>query len=469
MDRVVWLRRLGVVLVLLASAAPAAGQSSDSAAAGGPAPGIAPRPRVLTSVAQGLAVNVAVNRFDAWVLGEGWARVGLSSWKSNLRLGWEWDENAFGTNMFAHPYHGGLYFNAGRAKGLDYWQSAPLAFLGSWMWEYFGETHRPSLNDFFMTSFGGIALGEVFHRVAATIRDNGTSGRTRLLRELGAAALDPIGASNRLARGDWSRVGPNPPEHRPRQLVFRFNAGARRVREEDGPETLYSPTMVVDVSYGDRFGPITNTPYDVFDLRGQISPAGGGLNQLRSAGRLFGMGITRAEARHRHLFEVRQRFDYVNNPVYQFGAQSVEAGILSRWWAGKTVRLRSRFAVDGMFLGAIDAPFSGIGERTYDFGPGLGATVELAVERRGVTYLAWYNRVEYLHTVSGAQANHAILFSGLEATLPVGRGLGLGFHLSGDDRSSTYAVFPDDRRRFLEARVFLSWTDVNRPPPRAPQ
>lgn len=453
--------RLGVLLAGIDAGA-AAAQSRDSTLP--PPAARTPRPRPLPALAQALAANLVVNRFDAHVLGADWARVGWSSWKHNLRLGWEWDENAFGTNMFAHPYHGGLYFNAGRANGLDFWQSAPLAFLGSWTWEYFGETHRPSLNDFFMTSFGGIALGEVFHRVAATLRDNRATGRSRLLRELGAAALDPIGAGNRLARGGWSRTGPNPPGHRPGQLLFRFNAGARRIREEDAPETIYSPTMVVDVAYGDPFGPIVHTPFDVFDVRAQVSPAGGGLNQLRAAGRLFATGITGVEARHRHLFEVRQRFDYVNNPVYRFGAQGVEAGLLSRWWAGKTVRLRSRVAVDGMLLGAIDAPFSGVGERSYDFGPGMGATVELALERRGVTYLTWYNRLEYLHTVSGAQADHAILFTGLEGTLPVGRGLGLGFHLSGDDRTSTYATAPDDRRRFLEARVFISWTDVNRPP-----
>ena len=75
--------------------------------------------------------------------------------------------------MFAHPYHGGLYFNAGRSNGLTFWESAPLAFLGSWTWEYLGETHRPALNDFFMTSFGGIALGEVFHRVATTYMEIG--------------------------------------------------------------------------------------------------------------------------------------------------------------------------------------------------------------------------------------------------------------------------------------------------------
>ena len=54
-----------------------------------------------------------------------------------------WDDNMFSTNMFAHPYHGNLYFNAARSSGYSYWQSIPYAFGGSFMWEYFGETHNP--------------------------------------------------------------------------------------------------------------------------------------------------------------------------------------------------------------------------------------------------------------------------------------------------------------------------------------
>ena len=138
------------------------------------------------AIGQTIAINTFVNRMDAWAFKDDWARSGTRAWGRNLRLGWEWDEDAFPTNMFAHPYHGGLYFNAGRANGLSYFQSVPLAFFGSWTWEHFGETYRPSLNDWFMTSFGGIALGEMFHRMSSTIRDNGATGRGRTMRELAA-------------------------------------------------------------------------------------------------------------------------------------------------------------------------------------------------------------------------------------------------------------------------------------------
>src|SRR5262249_16200974 len=80
-----------------------------------------PRHRVLWAVGEALAVNVLVNRWDAWGRNQPWAHVDPHSWGSNLRLGWNWDEDHFFTNMFSHPYHGGLYFNSGRDNCLSYW------------------------------------------------------------------------------------------------------------------------------------------------------------------------------------------------------------------------------------------------------------------------------------------------------------------------------------------------------------
>src|SRR6266850_6149356 len=111
-----------------------------------------PSPHTVMAISQVALINTFVNRVDAWVFQQDWARSGTRVWGRHLRLGWEWDEDAFTTNMFAHPYHGSLYFNAGRSNGLDYFRSVPLAFFGSWTWEYFGEKYRPSLNDWFMTS-----------------------------------------------------------------------------------------------------------------------------------------------------------------------------------------------------------------------------------------------------------------------------------------------------------------------------
>lgn len=66
----------------------------------------------------------------------------------------------FNTNLFAHPYHGNLYFNAARTNGMNFWQSYPFALGGSLMWEFLGENTPPSINDLLATSIGGTAIGE---------------------------------------------------------------------------------------------------------------------------------------------------------------------------------------------------------------------------------------------------------------------------------------------------------------------
>ena len=415
--------------------------------------------RAAAAVQEVLLTNLVVNRFDAWVMKADWAHTSFESWARNIRLGWEWDENAFATNMFGHPNHGAQYFNAGRANCLSYWASVPLAFLGSWTWEYFGETYRPAFNDFLMTSFGGLALGEMTHRVANTLRDTEAHGTSRVLGELGALLVNPVDGLNRLFRGQWWQHAPNPAEHDPGAFQLRVNAGIRTVREDSTAVTNTAPTFLVTLNYGDLFDRPYHQPFDVFSVRLQVSPGGGGVNALQAEGRLFQLGLPHLGGT-RHALVVTQRYDYTHNPAYSFGAQSVTVGLASRFGLGRGYTLRGRFGADALILGALDAPYSGIGERTYDFGPGGGLLLELFLERRGQTLIAMYNRGEYLHSVSGAPADHLLALSGLEANLPLGRGLGIGMWLSGDARSSKYSTLPDNSRQFLESRFFFSWTSA---------
>ena len=52
-----------------------------------------------------------------------WADISTKTWVDNLKYPWQWDNNKFNNNQFAHPYHGSLYFNAGRANGYNFWES----------------------------------------------------------------------------------------------------------------------------------------------------------------------------------------------------------------------------------------------------------------------------------------------------------------------------------------------------------
>ena len=422
-----------------------------------------PEQHVRTALAQVFLTNLVVNRADDWIGQQAWARVAPSDWSRNLRLGWEWDENGFLVNMFAHPYHGGLYLNAGRSNGLSFWESVPLAFLGSFTWEYFGETHRPALNDFFNTSFGGIALGEVFHRIASSIRDERKTGGARRFREIAAIPFDPVGALNRGLRGQWTKIGENSAVHDPQSYVFRLASGFRAtVDTGEVEDVLKSGTIVADLQVGDIFERRFESPYDVFSVRAQLSPGGDGLNLLRTSGRLYGRNLNSDSTWHRHLLVVNQRFDYLSNRAYKFGGQSIEGGLASRWKLGKGYALRTDLFGDLLILGALDAPLAGAGERTYDFGPGAGLRIDASLERNGITYVALLGRSEFIHSVSGAEANHVTGLGGLEATLPLGRGLGLAAHVLYYNRRSEYEDGTLNEKEYPEIRFLFVWQSALR-------
>ena len=104
------------------------------------------------------------------------ARVTPKTWWANMENGWVWDLDDFVVNQIGHPYQGSNYYNAGRANGLSFYESAAMAAFGSATWEFFGETNKASLNDYINTTLGGIAIGEALHRVAWLVRDTHKSG-----------------------------------------------------------------------------------------------------------------------------------------------------------------------------------------------------------------------------------------------------------------------------------------------------
>ena len=128
--------------------------------------------RYWQAAAEATGINIGVQLFDRYALNSDFAQTTLRTLKRNFTDGMVWDNDFFITNMFAHPYHGNLYFNAARTNGLSFWESAPYALGGSLMWEFLGETEPPAINDVIATSCGGMAIGEMAHRLSLTMLDD---------------------------------------------------------------------------------------------------------------------------------------------------------------------------------------------------------------------------------------------------------------------------------------------------------
>ena len=95
------------------------------------------------------AFNWGVSRY---IFNYEWAYLSAETWKYNLKHGWVWDDDHFGTNFIGHPHTGNIYFNIARANGYSFWESIPYAVGGSLVWEYFGENTQPSKNDMINTA-----------------------------------------------------------------------------------------------------------------------------------------------------------------------------------------------------------------------------------------------------------------------------------------------------------------------------
>jgi uncharacterized protein DUF3943 len=429
--------------------------------------GFCNRPNVFAAIFEGLLAQSINNRFNAWVLHDSTAYVTTKTWRSNLDRGWHFDEDNFVVNMLGHPYAGSLHFAGARSNGLSFWASAPFTFFHSAVWEYFGETTQPSINDFVDTGLGGIALGEMFHRVAATIRNNELGGGARVLRELAAIPFDPVGSFNRVLRGEWSRRGPNPSEHNPVATVLRTGGGAGIVRAPGSlltslKDAKFTSVLFAELKYGDAYIDSLRKPFDAFSARILLAPGHGGLTQLVGMGRIAGAELGRTEW-HRHQVELNHRFEYLNNGALRFGAQTLELGLSSRVHLTGKFWLRTLLAGDGIALAGINAPGAGTGNRDYDFGPGLGGTFSVGFEHGGVPYLTGYYQPAWIHTVNGADANHYTSFAGVEASIPVLSQLDLVIQSTYYDRLSHYADGTRSHRRFPELRAFAAFKTAHRP------
>lgn len=120
---------------------------------------------IARSVVEVAEMNIFLTSFNKFVREADYSDINLGTMKNNLTSAWVWDQDEFNINQIGHPYQGSFYFVAGRANGLDYWQSLLLAAFGSLTWEYFMENETPSYNDLIATSISASLFGEVLHRL----------------------------------------------------------------------------------------------------------------------------------------------------------------------------------------------------------------------------------------------------------------------------------------------------------------
>lgn len=447
--------RASVVLCALLAGAAGDAASQTAAADSTPQPFCCQEKHFWVAAGELVALQVLPWYFNRHVSDDTTAALSFTSWRRNIQRGFEWDNNGFPTNMFMHPYHGNLFFNAARNNGYSYWEALPFAFAGSMMWETFGENNKQAINDWVATSVGGIAIGEALYRTSHLVWDNQATGLNRAWREFAGFLINPIGGFNRAVRGEWSRVGPNPPERFPSESGAYLRSGVRVVEEDESGSKTQHPFFEMDLQYGNPFEGGFRKPFDAFSLTTQVNfsdktPIG----RLQVEGALWGTNVKSTE-KQRHTFSLLQNFDYINNAAFETGGQRLSGALFSEVRIGDGVYLGTKTQGSLLLLWGVSSNYAEIVGRDYDFGSGAGFRLDatlnaLRTDLAEVTY-----EVFWMTTLSGTKGHNFIHAFTVRGGMPIWKSLGAGADFRLFARHSTYSDFPNVISTTPEFRVYL--------------
>ena len=361
------------------------------------------KPNLLRAAAMITALNVFVNRFDDWALDEEFPRITFHSIGHNFEHAFVWDNDNFNCNLFAHPYHGNLYFNSARSNGLNFWQSYPCALGGSLMWEFFGEITPPAINDLIATSIGGTCIGEVTFRISDLFYDDRERGFSRFLRELAGAAVSPMKGLKRLLTGeawkvrsshylyhDYSRI----------PVSYSISLGSRYLADDHALfRGEHNPYLELGMEYGDAYDNEENKPFDFFRASVTMGFSSNQplINRLNLLGRLWGTPIADSKKLEAD-FGLFQHFNFYNSEAVKDGtdlipyriseAASVGPGLIYRFPSIKErMNLEQRIFISGILLGGSLSDYLYIQERDYNMGSGFSAKIQTNMDIMKVGYM----------------------------------------------------------------------------------
>ncbi len=348
-------------------------------------------------------VNAFVQRFDAWVLREDFAKISIHSVKNNFKHAFVWDNDNFNTNLFAHPYHGNLYFNSARANGLSYYEAFPCAVFGSLMWEFFGEITPPAINDLMATSIGGTCIGEVTFRISDLFYDDREMGFSRFLRELGGAIVSPMKAFKRVLTGEaWKVKSRNYLYHDYNKIPISYSisVGNRYLADDNAFfRGEHNPYLELGMEYGNAYNTEINKPFSYFtsNVTFGFSKNQPLVNRLNLMGRIWGTPISDTD-KFESVFGIFQHFNFYNSEAVKDGtdlipyriseAASVGPGIIYRFpQLENRMNLEQRVFLSGILLGGSLSDYLRIQDRDYNMGSGFSAKVQTRMDIKKLGYM----------------------------------------------------------------------------------
>lgn len=440
---------------------------------------------------EAFAINVGVQCFDQFVMNEEFAKISFHSIKHNIETGFVWDNDQFSTNLFAHPYHGGLYFNAARSHGMNFWESVPYSFCGSLMWETTCEIEPPAINDLMATTFGGVAIGEVTHRVSNLVFDDRLSGFPRFMREFLGTLICPIKGLNRILSGDAWRVRGKYYKYHDYQrspISFSLSAGYRYLADNN---TLFrgegNPYVRFNLVYGNPFDGETTKPYDYFTLDATFGLSSNQplITGLHLLGRLWSVPVEVSKGTEME-FGIFQHFNYYDSQPVKDGtslvpyriseAASFGPGIIYRFpQVGNLTRFEQRVFLDGILLGGSLTDYYNVIDRDYNMGSGYSvkaisfmefgkvATFQIGADYYRIFTWKGYEGKDLATTdplylnAQGDKGNASLLVLNARFSLALSNRLNLDFNVSNYWRDTHYSYHDDVTSKTFDMSLGLQY------------
>ncbi|MFD2555874.1 DUF3943 domain-containing protein [Sphingobacterium tabacisoli] len=401
--------------------------------------------------------------FNRFITKDPYSYITFKNFINHQRLSaWDWDDNQFTTNQIDHPYHGQIYFNAFRSNGYNFYQSSLATFVGSYIWETAGETQHPAINDLVNTTFGGIILGEMTHRVSRNILARSRNGHNVVGNEIVALIVNPVNSLNRLLDGKWGKRVDNYYLADSSVISAEIDAGFRRfdAKEGDflskGKDSFYT-RLRFKYSNGDHN---YKRPFDQFSVNLE---AGSGdstfINAVNVHALLYGARFFKSQ-KGEHYGTLNAHYDFYNNDAFFYGAQSLNYNWLSEFSYKKENKLNLSLGVGAVLLAAVPDPYLLYGaSRNYNYGSGASYRFkgDLSLLNR-LLFTADYNGGVF-YTISGTPSYYILHAATVEGSLRVFKRWSINlrsgyFALQGEFRDEKY---PDFYREFPFGSVSIGY------------
>lgn len=335
---------------------------------------------------QTFGINAGIWAFDRYALQADFAKISFHTIKENLKTGFVWDNDQFSTNLFAHPYHGNLYFNTARSNGLNFWESTPYALGGSLMWEIVAENEPPSINDLIATTVGGIALGEFTYRMSSLVLDDSKRGFPRFISELLGTIISPIRGLNRMINGDMWKVKHKQAKYHDYEEIpvnMEISSGNRYLASHAQLfRGEHNPYLELRTNYGNPYNEINRQPYDYMtaSITLGMSPNQPLISHINLIGKLWGKTL-KDTSKSKVMFGIFQHFNYYDSeevkdesgiiPYKISEAASIGAGMIGRFNnILPQIHLQQEIYFNGILLGGVLTDYYHVIDRNYNLGSG---------------------------------------------------------------------------------------------------